>query len=173
MWARPIGAVSSQFAGLLPLYLVGSPCQRPGPLCARAPVAVPRAPLASPCPLLQPLAYADRADARRDHRAHIASQRQTGIPTPSSSPRTPPPPPASLISPLHTHPSCAHPFFKLVGASLSLGSLRPNSPPVRLDHHPRPCSAAVRHSLTIVLAPPKVNFPAGPLFLSPLVSLSR
>jgi hypothetical protein len=88
-------------------------------------------------------------------------------PNPSSSPRTPPPPPASLISPLHTHPSYAHPFFKLAGASPSPGLLRPNPPPAELGHRPRPCSAIIRHSLAIVLAPPKVNFPVGPLFLSP------
>jgi hypothetical protein len=140
---------------------------------SRVGVAVPRAPLASPSPLLQPLACADRAHAHRDRRAHVASQRQTSIPTPSSSPRTPPPPPASLISPMHTHPSCAHPFFKLAGASPLPGLLRLNPPPVEPGHRPRPCSATVRHNLAIVLAPPKVNFSAEPLFLSPLFSLSR
>jgi hypothetical protein len=142
-------------------------------VCLRVCAAVPRAPLASPSPLLQPLACADRAHARRDRRAHIATQRQTGFPTPSSSPRIPPPPPASLISPLHTHPSCAHPFFKVAGASPPPGLLRPNLPLVELDHLPRPCSATVSHILAIVPAPPKVNFPAGPPFLSPLFSLSH
>jgi hypothetical protein len=113
-------------------------------------------------PLLQPLACADRAHTRRDRRTHVATQRQTGTPTPSTSPRTPPPPPASLISPLHTYPSCAHPFFKPAGASPSPGPLRPNPRPVEIDHHPRPCSATVRHNLAIVPAPPKVNFPTGP-----------
>jgi hypothetical protein len=141
---------------------------------SRVCVAVPRAPLVGPSPLLQSLACADRAHARRDRCAQVASQRQTGIPTPFSSPCTPPPPTVSLISPLHTHPSYAHPFFKLAGASPSPGLLRPNPPSVELGHRPRPCSTTVRHSLTIVLAPPKVNFPAGPLFLPPpLFSLSR
>jgi hypothetical protein len=88
------------------------------------------------------------------------------------SPHTPTSP-ALLISPLHTHPSYAHPFFKLPEASPSLGLLRPNPPPVELGHRPRPCSATVRHNLAIILAPPKVNFPVGPLFLSPPFSLSR
>jgi hypothetical protein len=88
------------------------------------------------------------------------------------SPHTPPPP-ASLILPLHTHPSCAQSFFKLTGASPSPGPLRPNPPPVELSHRPRPCSATVRHNLAIVPAPPKVNFPAGPPFLSLPFSLSH
>jgi hypothetical protein len=82
-------------------------------------------------------------------------------------------PPASLILPLHTHPSCAHPFFKLTGASPSPGLQRPNPPLVELGHRPRACSATVRHSLAIVPPPPKVNFPVGPTFLSPPFSLSR
>jgi hypothetical protein len=130
-------------------------------VCSRVHVAVPRPRLASPSPLPQPLTCADRAHARRDRYAHVTSQRQNDITTPSSSPRTPPPPPASLISPLHTHLSCTHPFFKLAGASPSPGLLRPNPPPVELGHHPRPCFATIRHNLAIVLAPPKVNFPAG------------
>jgi hypothetical protein len=80
-------------------------------------------------------------------------------------------PPASLISRLHTHPSCAHLFFKLAEASPSPGLLRPNPPPAERDHRPQPCFATVKHSLAIVLAPPKVNFPVGPLFLPPLFSL--
>jgi hypothetical protein len=129
-------------------------------------VAVPGGPLASLSPLLQPLTHADRAHAHRDRHAHVASQCQTSIPTPSSSPRTPPPPPASLILPLHTQPSCAHPFFKHAGASPSPCLLRMNPPPAELGHRPRPCSTTVGHSLAIVLAPSKVNFLAGPLFFS-------
>jgi hypothetical protein len=73
----------------------------------------------------------------------------------------------SFISPLHTHPSCACPFFKLVGAPPSTGLLRPNPPLAELDHHPQPCSATARHNLAVVLASPEVNFLAG-LLLSPL-----
>jgi hypothetical protein len=78
---------------------------------SRVCVAVPRAPLASPSPLLQPLACADRAYARRDRCTHATSQRQTGILTPSSSPRTPPPPlpysfrPCTLTQATRTHSS--------------------------------------------------------------------
>jgi hypothetical protein len=106
-------------------------------------------------------------------RPYVATQHQTDIPTPSSRPGIPPPPPASLISPLHAHSSYAHPFFKLVGASPSPGVLRPNPPPVELDHRPRPCFATVKHNLAIVPAPPKVIFPTRPPFLSPLFSLSH
>jgi hypothetical protein len=52
-------------------------------------VAVPRATLASLSPLLQPLARADRTHTRRDRRSHVASQRQTGIPTPPQVPAHP------------------------------------------------------------------------------------
>ena len=163
-----------------PLFLspsrcsVGSPCRPFGPSCARASVLLSRGPRSPvPSPLLQQLACADRAHARRDRRAHIATQLQTGTPTPSTSPRTHPSPPASLISPLPTHLSCAHPLFNLAGASPSPGLLRPNLPPVELGRRRRPCSATVRHSLGTVPAPPEVNFPAGPSFLSPLFSLSH
>jgi hypothetical protein len=53
-------------------------------------VAVSQAPLASPSPLLQPLIHADRTRACRDRRAHIASQHQTTVSTPCSSPCTHP-----------------------------------------------------------------------------------
>jgi hypothetical protein len=147
---------------------MGSPCWRPGLSCVCVSVSLfsgPRSPVL--LPLLQPLACADRTHARRDRHAHVATQRLTGTPTPSTSPRIPPPPPASLISPLHTHPSCAHPFFKLARASPSPGPLRPNPPPVELDHRPRPCCTTIRHNLAIVPAPPKVNFPPDLLFYFP------
>jgi hypothetical protein len=51
MWAHPIGAVPCQLVGLLPLCLVGSPCRRPGMLCARASVSLfhgPRLPVPLP-----------------------------------------------------------------------------------------------------------------------------
>jgi hypothetical protein len=153
---------------------VGSPCWHPRLSCVRVSVLLfggPRWPV--PLPPLQLLACADRTHARRDRRAHVATQRQIGTRPPLQVPAYPHLPPASLISPLHTHPSCAHPFFKLVGASPSPGPLRPNPPPVELGHHPRPCSATVRHNLAIVPAPPKANFPAGPPFLTPPFSLSR
>jgi hypothetical protein len=126
-----------------PLFLspsccsVGSPCRCFGPSSARTSVPLSRGPHSPvPSPLLQPLTCADHTHACRDRRAHVATQLQTGNPTPSTSPHTPPPPPASHISPLPTHPSCAHPFFKLAGASPSPGLLRPNPPPsVTVLHH--------------------------------------
>jgi hypothetical protein len=106
-------------------------------VCSRVCAAVSRASLASPfSPLLQPLASADHTHARRDCRAHVATQLQIGTPTPSTSPRTAPPPPASLISPLPTHLSCPRPFFKLTEASPSPGLLCPNPPPVELGRRP-------------------------------------
>jgi hypothetical protein len=140
---------------------------------SRVCAAVPRASLTSPFPLLQPLACTDRTHARRDRRAHIATQLQTGTSTPLQVPTHPHFPPVSLISPLPTHPSCARPFFKLVGAPPSPGPLRPNLSPVELGRRPRPCSATVRPSLAIVPAPPEVNFPAGPSLLSPPFSMSH
>jgi hypothetical protein len=103
-------------------------------------------------------------------RRYLAPNRH---PDPLYKSRTPPPPLASLISPLPTHPSCARPFFKLAEASPSPGLLRPNPSPVELDRRPRPCSTLVRHSLATVPAPPEVNFPAGPSFLSPPFTLSH
>jgi hypothetical protein len=170
-WSPPIsgGSRARTPSPSLSLPPCGPTLSTPWPVarsCVR--VAVLRAPLASLSPLLQPLA---RVRAHRDRRAHVASRCQTNTSTPSSSPRTPSLPPASLISPLHTHPSCARPFFKLAGASPSLGLQRLNPPPAELSHRPRPRSTIIRHSLVVVLAPPKVNFPTGPLFLSPSFSL--
>jgi hypothetical protein len=100
----------------------------------------------SPPRLLQPLARADRLHARQDRLPHVA-------PSAKSLSRPPPQVPArthflsaSFISPLHTHPSCARPFFKLVGAPLSLGLLHLNPPPAKLDRRPRSCSATARQS---------------------------
>jgi hypothetical protein len=109
----------------------------------------------------------DRAHARRDCHAHVTTQLQTGTLTPSTSPRTPHFPPASLISPLPTHPSCTCRFFKPTGASPSPGPLRPNSSPVELGRRPRSCCATVKPSPVLIPAPPEVNFPAGLSLLSP------
>jgi hypothetical protein len=132
--APPVGA-DPRLSSLSPSRcLVGTPCRRFGLSCARASMPLSHVPRSSvPSPLLQPLACVDRAHARQDCRAHVATQLQTGTPTPSTSPCTPPLPPALLISPLPTHPSCARPFFKLAGASPSPSPLRPNSSPVELD----------------------------------------
>jgi hypothetical protein len=192
--APPFGADPRRSSLFPSRCLVGSPCRsRPAPLFpfslslfggvalsalrpvmrSRVCAAVPRAPLASPSPLLQPLACADRAHARRYRRAHVATKIQTDTPTPSTSPRTPHFPPASLISPLPTHSSCARPIFKLAGASLSPDPLHPNSSPVELGRRPRSCSATVRPSLALVPAPPEVNFPAESSLLSLPFSLFR
>jgi hypothetical protein len=151
---------------------VGPPCQRPSPLLARASVSLfrgPRLPVSLPS--------FNRSPARTA-RTHTEIAAPTSPPCAKPASRPPPQvpahphlPPASLISPLHTHPSCTHPFFKLAGASPLLGLLRPNPPPSELGPHPRPYSATVRHNLAIVLAPPKVNFLARRSFLSPLFSL--
>jgi hypothetical protein len=66
-------------------------------------VAVPRAPLASPSPLLQLYVCADRAHAHRDHPVHVASQRKIAVSTPSSSPCTHPLPPSLIhFAPAHS-----------------------------------------------------------------------
>jgi hypothetical protein len=171
MWAHPVGTASSLAFSLSAQWgrLVGALARRvlarlcrcsTGPACqSLSPPSTAR--LRGPC------ARTPRSPRPRRHPA------QNRHPDPLfKCPRTPPPP-ASLISPLHTHPSCAHPFFKVAGASPPPGLLCPNPPPVELSHLPRPCSATVSHILAIVPAPPKVNFPAGPPFLSPLFSLSR
>jgi hypothetical protein len=88
------------------------------------------------------------------------------------SPHTPLPP-ASLISPLPTHPSCARRFFKSAGASPSPGPLRPNSSPVEIDRRPRSCSATIMPNPVLIPAPPEVNFPAGLSLLSPPFPLFR
>jgi hypothetical protein len=153
---------------------VGSHCRRFGSSCARASVPLsrgPRSPVLSP--LLQPLAYADRAHARRDRHAHVTTQLQTSTPTPSTSPRTPPPPPCLA------HFASAHsselraPAFQ---AHRSFPVARPPAPE-SITGRARPPSATVlhhhQHSLATVPAPTEVNFPAGPSFLSPPFSLSR
>jgi hypothetical protein len=140
---------------------------------SRVCVDVLRATLASPPPLLQPLARADRVHARRDPHAHVAPNAKLSSRPPPQVPTRTHFPSASFISPLHTHSSCARPFFKLVGAPPSPGFLRPNPPPVELDRRPRPCSATARQSLVVVFASPKVNFPTGLLLLSPSFSLFR
>jgi hypothetical protein len=151
---------------------VGSPCRCPGPSCARASVSL----FHGPC-LPVPLPSFNRSPARTAHtHGEIAAPTSAPSAKPASRPHLQVPahphlPPASLISPLHTHPSCAHPFFKLTEAFPLPGLLRPNPPPVELGHRPRPCSATVRHNFAIVLAPSKVNFPARPPFLSPTFSL--
>jgi hypothetical protein len=144
-WGRPVDALARYALARLCCYPVG--------------------PARQSLPLL--LACVDRAHARRDRRAHVATQLQTGTLTPSTSSRTPHFPPASLISPLPTHPSCARRFFKPAGASPSPGPLRPNSSPVELDRRPRSCSATVMPSPVLIPAPPEVNFPAGLSLLSP------
>jgi hypothetical protein len=72
-------------------------------VCSCVCAAVLWALLASPFPLLQPLACADHAHACRDRRTHVATQRQTSILTPSSTPRVPPPPPClTHFAPAHS-----------------------------------------------------------------------
>jgi hypothetical protein len=153
---------------------VGPPCRCPGPLLARACVSLFCGPR-----LLVPLPSFNRSPAWT---ARTHTDIAVPMSPPSAKPSSRPPPQvpththfpsASLISPLHTHLSCARPFFKLVGASSSPGLLRPNPPPVEPDHCPRPYSATARHSLAVVLASPEVNFPTGLLLLSPLFSLFR
>jgi hypothetical protein len=147
---------------------------------SRVYAAVPWAPLASPSPSF------NRSHARTAHtHAEIAASTSPSSSKPApdplyKSPHTPLPP-ASLISPLPTHPSCARPFFKLAGASPSPDPLHLNSSPVELGHSPRSCSghsprscsATVRPSHAIVPAPPKVYFPARPSLLSPPFSRFR
>jgi hypothetical protein len=153
-WGRPVGSLAR--------YALARLCHCPaGPTRQSLPL------------LLQPLACADRVHARRDRRTHVATQLQTSTLTPSTSPRTPHFPPASLISPLPTHPSCARRFFKPVGASQSPGPLRLNSSPVELGRRPRSCSATVTPSLALIPAPPEVNFPTGLSLLSPPFPLFR
>jgi hypothetical protein len=151
---------------------VGSPCRRFGPSCACASVSLSRGPrslVPSPSFNRSPM-RTTRTPRSSCPRRHPALNRH---PDPLYKSPHSPPPPASLISPLPTHPSCVHPLFKLVRASPSPGLLSPNPPPVELGCRPRPCSAIVRHNLATVPAPPEVNFPAGPSFLSPPFSLSR
>jgi hypothetical protein len=69
-WGRPVGASAR--------YELARLCHCPVGLAGQS------LPL-----LLQPLACADRAHARRDRRSHVATQLQTGTLTPSTSPRTP------------------------------------------------------------------------------------
>jgi hypothetical protein len=133
--------------------------------------AVPWAPLASPFhPPSTARRHGPRARTPRlsRPRRHLAPNRH---PDPLyKSPHTPLPP-ASFISPLPTHPSCARLFFKLAGACPSPGPLRPIPSPVELGRRPRSCSATVMPSPTLVPAPPEVNFPAGPSLFSPPSSL--
>jgi hypothetical protein len=149
---------------------MGPPCRRPGPLCARASVSLfrgPRLPAPSPPSTAHP--RGPRASTPRPPRP-CSPQRQTVVSTALlKSPTRTHFPSASFISPLHTHSNCARPFFKLARAPPLPGLLRPNPPLAELVRRPRPCSATARQSLTVVLASPEVNFPAGLLFLSPLV----
>jgi hypothetical protein len=140
---------------------------------SRVCAVVPWAPLASP--------FSSPSTARRrgpracmprfpHPRRHLAPNRH---PDPLYKSPHIPLPPASLISPLPTHPSCARLFFKLARASPLPGPLRPISSPVELGDRPRSCSATVTPSPALVPAPPEVNFPAGPSLLSPPSSLFR
>jgi hypothetical protein len=118
---------------------VGSPCRRFGLLCARAYVPLSHDPR-SLVPLLQPLACADRAHARRDRRAHVTTQLQTGTPTPSTSPRTPhfPLPRSFCLCPL-TRAARAR-----SSSSLELPIARPPKPEF-IAGRARPPSAIVLH----------------------------
>jgi hypothetical protein len=151
---------------------VGPPHRRPGPLRARVSVSLfrwPRLPV--------PLPSFNRSPARTVH-THDKTATPTSPPSAKPSSRPPPQvparthfPSASFNSPLHTHPSCTCPFFKLVGAPSSLGLLRPNPPPAELVHCPRLCSTTAKQSLAVNFASPEVNFPAGLLLLSPPFSM--
>jgi hypothetical protein len=143
----------------------GSPYRRFSPLCARTYVPLSRRPH-SPVPPPPPSTARLRGPRARTPRSprprrHPAPNRHHD---PSTSPRTAHFPPASLISPLPTHPSCTRRFFKPIGASPSLGPMRPNSSSVELGRHPRSCSAT---GLVLIPAPTEVNFPAGLSLLSP------
>jgi hypothetical protein len=121
-------------------------------------------------PACQSLSPPSTARSRGPRARTPRSLRPRCLPAPNRHPDPLLKSPHTPTSPL-THPSCAHLFFKLAEASPSPGLLRPNPPPAERDHRPQPCFATVKHSLAIVLAPPKVNFPVGPLFLPPLFSL--
>jgi hypothetical protein len=103
--------------------------------------AVPRAPLASPSPLLQLLTCADRAHARRDRRAHVTTQLQTGTPTPSTSPRTPPLPPCLAHFASAHSPELREPVLQ---ARRSFPVARPPAPEF-VAGRARPLSAIVLH----------------------------
>jgi hypothetical protein len=150
-WGRPVGTLGR--------YALARLCHCPCSLVPPPPPSTAR--------------LVDHAHARRDRRAHVATQLQTGTLTTSTSLRTPHFPPASLILPLPTHPSCVRRFFKPPRASPSPGPLRQNSSPVELGRHPRSCSATVTPSLVLIPAPPEVNFPVGLSLLSPTFPLFR
>jgi hypothetical protein len=131
---------------------------------SRVCATVPRASLASPSPSF------NRSPRSPRPRRHPAPNRH---PDPLyKSPHTPLPP-ASLISPLPTHLSCARRFFKPAGASSSLGPLRPNLSSVELDRRPRSCSATVTPSPVLIPTPPEVNLTAALPLLSPPFPLFR
>jgi hypothetical protein len=156
---------------------VGSPCRRFGPSCARVSVPLSRGPrLPVPPPLFQPLACADRAHARRDCRTHVATQLQTGTPTPSTSPRTPPPLPclthfASAHSPeLRAPVFQAHRSFPVArppAPEPAAGSARPSSVTVLRHHqaHPRHHSRPIRGEF-----PRRTFFSLSPVFSVPSIS---
>jgi hypothetical protein len=153
-------AAPRQLAHPFPLCLVGSPRRCPGPLRAHAPVS-----LSCGSHLSVPLPSFNRS-TERTARTHAETIAPTLPPSAKPSSRPPPQVPActhfpstSFISPLHTHLSCALPFFKLAGASPLPGLLRPNSPSSELAGRPRQCSATARQSFTVDFASLEVNFP--------------
>jgi hypothetical protein len=128
LWGCPIGA-SARYALALPCRSPAGPSRQSLPL------------------LLQPLACADRAHARRDRRAHVATQLQTGTLTPSTSPRTP------HFPPCFTHFTSAHspelralvlqahwsfPVARPPAPEFVAGGARPPSAIVLLHHHAQP-----------------------------------
>jgi hypothetical protein len=157
---------------------VGSPCRRFGPSCARATVSLshgPRSPVPWPA-RRQPLACADRAHARRDRRAHVATQLQTGTPAPSTSPRTPPPPPCLAHFATAHSPELRAPVFQArwsfpvarpPASEPAAGRARP--PSVTVLHHrhaqPRHRSRPTRGEF-----PHRTFFSLSPVFSVPSIS---
>jgi hypothetical protein len=149
MLARLVGALARCALARLCCCSVGPTCQ-------------------SLSPLLQPLARADRAHARRDRCAHVGSLCQTGIPTPSSSPRTPRPPPC-LTHFVHAHsPELrapvlqarrSFPVARLLVPKSASSRARPPCPTVlhhhqaQPHHYSRPTQGEFPHRTSFSLSP--------------------